>query len=249
MANSIEQLKTMLSKCERAVVFTGAGISTESGIPDFRSPGGIWSKHQPVDFSDFIASADARRASWRLKLMFDKDMKNATPNRGHRAISNLVEQGIVSHVITQNVDGLHQLSGVPEAKIIELHGNATYAHCLDCGQRYDLTLIKQNFERDESLPLCDHCDGLVKTATISFGQMMPEDAMIRAQMATNECDLFLAIGSSLTVYPAAGFPIIAQRNGAKLVIINRDPTDLDAQADLVIHTEIGPTLGAASATD
>lgn len=245
-ADYVARLKTLLDNCHRAVVFTGAGISTESGIPDFRSPGGIWSKHKPVDFSDFVSSAEARRDAWRLKLTFDKDMKKAEPNRGHRAIARLVEQGIVSHVITQNVDGLHQRSGVPDAKMIELHGNATYAHCLDCGQRYDLQLIKENFERDESLPVCDHCDGLVKTATISFGQAMPEDEMVRAQAATVACDLFLAIGSSLVVYPAAGFPSVAKRNNAQLVIINRDPTDLDDIADLVINDEIGRVLGGAT---
>lgn len=245
MNQNIEQLKQLLATCERAVVFTGAGISTESGIPDFRSPGGIWSKHQPVDFSDFIASADARRASWRLKLMFDADMKNAAPNSGHLAIAKLVEDDIVSHVITQNVDGLHQQSGVADDKIIELHGNATYAHCLDCGQRYDLAPIKANFARDESLPVCEHCDGLVKAATISFGQAMPEKAMLQAQVAASDCDLFLAIGSSLQVYPAASFPLVAKRNGAKLVIINRDPTDMDDSADLLIHDEIGLTLDGA----
>ena len=245
MSEHIEQLKYMLADCQRAVVFTGAGISTESGIPDFRSPGGIWSQHKPVDFSDFIASAEARRASWRLKLMFDEDMQKASPNSGHLAIASLVDKGIVSHVITQNVDGLHQQSGVPEEKIIELHGNATYAHCLDCDQRYGLALIKKNFERDESLPVCDHCDGLVKAATISFGQAMPEQAMLAAEVATSACDLFLAIGSSLQVYPAAGFPLVAKRNGAKLVIINRDPTDIDDSADLLIHDEIGMTLDAA----
>ncbi len=245
MSEHSVQLKHLLAECQRAVVFTGAGISTESGIPDFRSPGGIWSKHQPVDFSDFIASAEARRASWRLKLMFDEDMQNAAPNRGHLAIASLVAQGIVSHVITQNVDGLHQQSGVPDAKVIELHGNATYAHCLDCGQRYDLAPIKQNFARDESLPVCAHCDGLVKAATISFGQAMPERAMLAAEAATSDCDLFLAIGSSLQVYPAAGFPLIAKRSGAKLVIINRDPTDMDTSADLLIHDEIGLTLDSA----
>ena len=247
MTEQIAQLKTMLNQCRRAVVFTGAGISTESGIPDFRSPGGIWSKHKPVDFSDFLASADARRDSWRLKFIFDEDMQKAEPNRGHRAISHLVADNVVSHVITQNVDGLHQQSGVPGEKMIELHGNTTYAHCLDCGQRYDLVLIKENFQRNETLPICDHCDGIVKTATISFGQAMPEDEMIKAQAASVDCDLFLAIGSSLVVYPAAGFPSVAKRNGAQLVIINRDPTDLDDIADLVINDEIGRVLGNATA--
>ena len=247
MTGQITQLKTLLDQCHRAVVFTGAGISTESGIPDFRSPGGIWSKHKPVDFSDFLASAEARRASWRLKFIFDEDMEKAEPNRGHRAISHLVADNVVSHVITQNVDGLHQQSGVPGEKMIELHGNTTYAHCLDCGQRYDLALIKENFQRNEALPVCDHCDGIVKTATISFGQAMPEDEMIKAQAASVDCDLFIAIGSSLVVYPAAGFPSVAKRNGAQLVIINRDPTDLDDIADLVINDEIGRVLGNATA--
>lgn len=245
MNNDIERLKDLLQHSQRAVVFTGAGISTESGIPDFRSPGGIWSQHKPVDFSDFLASAAARRASWRLKFKFDEDMRNAKPNRGHRALAKLIEDGTASHVITQNVDGLHQQSGIPEDQVIELHGNTTYAHCLDCGQRYDLTLIKQNFLRNETLPVCDQCDGLVKTATISFGQAMPQQAMLQAQMACEASDLFLAIGSSLLVYPAAGFPALAKRHGANLVIINRDATDLDGLADLVINQEIGPVLGAA----
>lgn len=247
MDSKYPRLKSMLKQCRQAVVFTGAGISTESGIPDFRSPGGIWSKHKPIDFSDFLASAEARRDSWRLKFKFDEDLKNAEPNRGHRAITKLVADNIVSHVITQNVDGLHQRSGVPEARVIELHGNTTYAHCLDCGQRYDLELIKQNFQRNESLPVCDHCDGIVKTATISFGQAMPEKEMIKAQAATEACDLFLAIGSSLVVYPAASFPSVAKRNDAQLVIINREPTDLDDIADLVINDEIGQVLGNATA--
>jgi NAD-dependent protein deacetylase/lipoamidase len=247
MTGQIAQLKTMLEQSQRAVVFTGAGISTESGIPDFRSPGGIWSKHKPIDFSDFLASAEARRASLRLKFIFDEDMQKAEPNRGHRAISHLVANDVVSHVITQNVDGLHQQSGVPDSKMIELHGNTTYAHCLDCGQRYDLVLIKENFQRNETLPICDHCDGIVKTATISFGQAMPENEMIKAQAASVDCDLFLAIGSSLVVYPAAGFPAVAKRNGAQLVIINRDPTDLDDIADLVVNDEIGRVLGNATA--
>ncbi len=242
-------LKSLLENCQRAVVFTGAGISTESGIPDFRSPGGIWSKYTPIDFNDFLISAEARRESWRLNFVFDEDMKKAEPNRGHRAIASLIERGVVSHVITQNVDGLHQRSGVPDAQMIELHGNATYAHCLDCGQRYDLALIKRNFQRDETLPVCDHCDGLVKSATISFGQAMPEDAMIKAQAACEHCDLFLSIGSSLVVYPAAGFPALAKRKGAKLVIINRDKTDLDDIADLLINDEIGGILGAATEVD
>lgn len=227
------------------MVFTGAGISTESGIPDFRSPGGIWTKYQPINFNDFMASEEMRRESWRRKFASDAVMKKAKPNKGHLAVGKLVQQGKVSSVITQNIDGLHQLSGVPDEKVIELHGNATYAHCLDCGNRYELEEIKKIFEKDETLPICDQCNGIIKTATISFGQAMPVAEMQAAERETLACDLFIAIGSSLVVYPAAGFPELAKRNNARLIIINRDPTPLDGIADLVLHSEIGPTLSAA----
>jgi NAD-dependent deacetylase len=239
------RLRAMLSKSRRAVVFTGAGISTESGIPDFRSPGGIWTKYKPIDFSDFLATEDMRRESWRRKFASDSVMKAAQPNKGHLAVAKLVQQGKVSSVITQNVDGLHQLSGVPDEKVIELHGNATYAACLDCGNRYELVDIRKTFEKDDTLPVCDKCNGIIKTATISFGQAMPVDEVRAAEEETLACDLFLAIGSSLVVYPAAGFPAQAKQNGAKLVILNRDPTSMDSMADLVLNHEIGPTLSAA----
>ena len=238
-----QRLGELLAGARRAVVFTGAGISTESGIPDFRSPGGIWTKYQPIEFSDFMRSADMRREAWRRKFATDATIKKAEPNRGHRAVAKLVEQGKVSHVVTQNIDGLHQLSGVPAEKMIELHGNGTYAKCLSCSTRYELEPIKVAFEGEGKLPHCTWCNGIVKTATISFGQAMPEAEMRRAEEATLACDLFLTIGSSLVVYPAAGFPIMAKRNGARLVILNRDPTDQDSFADLVLNQEIGPTLG------
>jgi NAD-dependent deacetylase len=241
----IEQLRSMIQASKQGVVFTGAGISTESGIPDFRSPGGIWTKYQPIDFNDFMASEEMRRESWRRKFASDAVMKQAQPNRGHLAVGKLVQQGKVSSVITQNIDGLHQLSGVPDEKVIELHGNATYASCLDCGNRYELEDVRNIFEKDETLPICDQCSGIIKTATISFGQAMPVAEMQVAERETLACDLFIAIGSSLVVYPAAGFPDLAKRNNARLVIINRDPTPLDGIADLVLHTEIGPTLSAA----
>lgn len=232
----------MIDAARRVVVFTGAGISTESGIPDFRSPGGLWTKMAPIDFGDFIRSAEIRREAWRRKFEIDKTIARAEPNKGHMAIARLVDIGKVSHVITQNIDNLHQLSGVPAEKIIELHGNGTYAKCLDCGLRYELEEVRVLFEASGEAPNCRTCGGIVKSATISFGQAMPEEEMRRAEEATLACDVFLAIGSSLQVYPAAGFPIIAKRNGATLVILNRDPTELDAIADLVIHDEIGPTL-------
>jgi NAD-dependent deacetylase len=244
--DNVHRLKEMIHDSGRVVVFTGAGISTESGIPDFRSPGGIWTKYKPIDFSDFMASEEMRRESWRRKFASDTVMKAARPNQGHLAIAKLVLQGKVSSVITQNVDGLHQLSGVPDEKVIELHGNATYAACLDCGRRFELEDIREVFEKDGILPICNICKGIVKTATISFGQSMPIKEVQAAEMETLASDLFLTVGSSLVVYPAAGFPAQAKRNGAKLVIINRDPTPLDGLADLVLNREIGPTLSAVA---
>ncbi len=241
----IEKLRTMIDESERVVIFTGAGISTESGIPDFRSPGGVWDKHKPIEFSDFLASDESKRATWRRKFATEKLIDEAKPNLGHLAIAELVKRGKVTSVITQNIDGLHQKSGIPEEKIIELHGNSTYAICLDCRKRYELEEIRQIFEKDETLPYCTECKGVIKTATISFGQPMPIEEMKAAQIETLSCDLFIAIGSSLVVYPAAGFPELAKQNRSLLVIINRDPTNLGPIADLVLHTEIGPTLSAA----
>lgn len=243
--NDVEQLREIVGAATRIVAFTGAGISTESGIPDFRSPGGIWTRYKPIYFDDFMASDEMRRESWRRKFATDETMLNAEPNAGHRALAKLVEQGRMSAIITQNVDGLHQRSGVPDAKVIELHGNATYASCLDCGHRHELAPIRTAFLEKGELPLCEKCEGIVKTATISFGQAMPEIPMIRAQEETLACDLLIVLGSSLVVYPAAGFPRMAKRNGARFVILNRDPTDQDDDADLVIHNEIGPTLSKA----
>jgi NAD-dependent deacetylase len=242
---SVEQLREMLAAGNSVVVFTGAGISTESGIPDFRSPGGVWTKYRPIEFEEFLASKAAQRAYWQRKFASHDVVAQAEPNQGHLAVAELVKRGQVSVVITQNIDGLHQASGIPADRVIELHGNTTYAHCLDCGREYDLEPIRQAFLADETLPVCELCGGVVKSATISFGQAMPEAAMQRSNEETRACDLFLAIGSSLTVYPAAGFPAVAKENGAGLVIINREPTGVDDLADLVIHAEIGPTLDAA----
>lgn len=246
MSDEIQQLARLIDDANRVVVFTGAGISTESGIPDFRSPTGIWSKTTPIYFDEYVSSAEARIEAWRRKFEIDKDMIGAEPNRGHRAVAKLVRTGKVGAVITQNIDGLHQESGIPEDRMIELHGNGTYATCLTCATRYELAPIKEAFSKEGRLPECSHCAGIVKTATISFGQAMPEGPMLRAREETLASDLFLAIGSSLVVYPAAGFPAMAKKNGAKLVILNRDPTDLDKIADLVLNREIGPTLGEAA---
>lgn len=244
----IDELRTMLDASEHAVVFTGAGVSTESGIPDFRSPGGIWTKYQPIDFREFISSQEARRETWRRKIAVDQTVSQAEPNRGHRAIAHLVAQGRVASVITQNIDGLHQRSGVPDELVIELHGNGTYAACLECARRYELAEVFAAFNREEEPPVCE-CGGFIKSATISFGQPMPFEPMRRAQAEAKNCDLFLAVGSSLVVYPAASFPAVAKQNGSRLVILNREPTELDYLADLVLNLEIGPTLGAVTGVE
>lgn len=241
----VDELRRMIADAKAIVAFTGAGISTESGIPDFRSPGGFWTKYKPIDFNEFLSSAEARREAWRRKFATEPAMRKATPNAGHRALARLVEQRRMPAVITQNIDGLHQASGVPDDQVIELHGNTTYAVCLDCGRRHELDWVREIFAKDEQLPLCTACTGTIKTATISFGQAMPEAAMERAQEATLAADLFIVLGSSLVVYPAAGFPILAKRNGARLVIVNREPTDQDDTADLVINAEIGATMSKA----
>lgn len=243
---SIDHLRDLLAASKRAVVFTGAGISTESGIPDFRSPGsGLWTKYKPIYFDDFMRSEEMRRESWRRKFAMESVLESAKPNRGHLAVAQLVRRGLVSHVITQNIDNLHQDSGVPDEQVIELHGNNSYARCLGCHERYEIDPIREAFLRDETLPVCDQCGGMIKTATISFGQSMPEHEMRRAQDAVLACDLMLVAGSSLVVFPAAGFPAMAKQNGARLVIVNREPTDMDNLADLVLNSELGPTLGAA----
>jgi NAD-dependent deacetylase len=241
----VEELQQLIATAGSMVAFTGAGISTESGIPDYRSPGGIWTKFKPIEFGDFIGSAEARRETWRRKFASHEVIERATPNAGHRALARLVEQGKIVAVITQNIDGLHQASGVPDHKVIELHGNSTYASCLDCRQRYELDWVREIFAIDERLPLCTGCGGMIKTATISFGQAMPEAEMQRAHEATLAADLFIVLGSSLVVYPAAGFPMLAKRNGARLVIVNREPTEQDDLADLVINAEIGSTMSRA----
>jgi NAD-dependent deacetylase len=242
---SVEALARLIARAERAVVFTGAGISTESGIPDFRSPGGLWTKQVPIDFDSFLASEAARQESWRRRFESEAVFRAARPNRGHRAVAELVRRGKVETVITQNIDGLHQASGVPPGQVVELHGNTTYAHCLDCAKRYEIADLRAKFESDGVSPRCGRCGGFVKTATISFGQSMPAEAMLRAEAATREADLFISVGSSLVVYPAASFPETAKRLGAALAIVNRDPTHLDPVADAVVRRPIGEALGRA----
>ena len=239
---SLEIFQNILSESLNTVVFTGAGISTESGIPDFRSPTGIWTKNKPIEFKDFLSSEEIRVEFWKRKFAVDLTISKAKPNAGHMIISELNHIGKVSKIITQNIDNLHQISGVPEENVIELHGNTTFAKCLECDLRYELNSIKKLFEQTNVPPYCKNCSGIIKTATISFGQPMPKEEMLKAEKASLSCDLFIVIGSSLQVYPAASFPLVAKKNGSKLVILNREGTDLDRYADLVIHDEIGEFL-------
>ena len=232
----------MIARARNVVVFTGAGISTESGVPDFRSPGGVWSRMKPIYFQDFVSSEDRRREAWTRAFSGAAGWTGAKPNAGHAAVARLVEAGKVAAVITQNVDNLHQDSGVPADQVIELHGNASYATCLACGLRHEFADLKPGFVERGELPACRSCGGIVKSATISFGQPMPQGPMALAEAATLACDLFLVLGSSLVVYPAAGFPLMAARNGAALAIVNREPTEQDPYADLVLHDEIGPVM-------
>ena len=241
----IGDLGRRIERARRVAVLTGAGISTESGIPDFRSPGGLWTRQAPIGFAEFLASETARSESWRRRFASDPLFRAARPNRGHRAVTELVRRGLARAVITQNIDGLHQRSGIPEDGVVELHGNTTRAGCLDCGAGYEIAALRADFERDGRAPRCVSCGGLVKTATISFGQALPAAALRRAEAEAYAADLFLAIGTSLVVRPAAGLPELAKAEGALLAIVNREPTRLDGAADLVVRGAIGEALGAA----
>ena len=235
-------LSDLLGTAEAAVAFTGAGLSTESGVPDYRSKHSPWLRHKPIEFSAFMSDVLMREEAWRRKFAMDDIYAGAKPSRGHKALARLVARGSLEAIITQNIDGLHQASGVPEAQIIELHGNGTYATCLSCGLRHELPVVRAGFEATGSAPVCTGCEGIVKSATVAFGQAMPAAAMQRAKAASTHCDLFLAIGSSLVVYPAAAFPLVAREAGARLVILNREPTPHDDKADLVLRGDIGDIL-------
>lgn len=237
------RLRVLVDDARVVIPFTGAGISTEAGIPDFRSPGGLWSQYKPIEFSAFMASQDMRNEAWRRRFAMDACFAQARPGRGHQAIAALHRLGKVPAVITQNIDNLHQQSGIPSGDVIELHGSTMYALCMGCGERYEIDWVHKRFHADgQRAPACPECGGPIKTATVSFGQAMPAQAMERATEWASRCDLLLAIGSSLVVWPAAGLPLVAKRAGARLVIINRESTELDDEADLVIHDDIGETL-------
>ncbi|MCO6047015.1 NAD-dependent deacylase [Aeoliella sp. ICT_H6.2] len=237
-----QQIAQWLRDAERAVVFTGAGISTESGIPDFRSPGGIWTKFRTVYYDEFMASPDARHEYWFQKAQGHREFADAQPNAGHKAIAKWEGQGRVRGVITQNIDGLHQLAG--NQHVLELHGTAREIECQDCHERYDADSLVAEFLETDQVPKCQKCQrGRLKHATVSFGQSLPTEVLERAVEWSQQADLFLAIGSSLVVTPAADLPVIAQRSGSRLVIVNRDPTPLDELADALVPGSIGEALG------
>ncbi|MGE0883940.1 MAG: NAD-dependent deacetylase [Blastocatellales bacterium] len=239
---TFEQAAELIARSTRVVGFTGAGISTESGIPDFRSPNGIWANNRIIEYNEFISSRAGRIEYWRQKASMWPEMRDAEPNAGHRAFAELERQGRLRALITQNIDGLHQKAG--SRNVIELHGTTVECECLTCGARISMDEAVERVESGDPAPECDLCGGLLKPATISFGQMMPVLAMQAAAEASQDCDVFLAVGSSLVVYPAAAFPKIAKQSGAALVIVNRTPTPLDGIADLVLNQEIGKALPA-----
>ena len=239
------KLEELIKKSKKLVFFTGAGISTNSGIPDFRGPKGVWKTSTPIYFQDFITSKDKRIESWQRKFGNELSIDSALPNEGHKKIAKIM-QIKNSFLITQNVDNLHQNSGVEEEKISELHGNATYAKCLECNKRYELRDLKKQFLETNEPPSCSTCGGLIKTATISFGQAMPKREMQISQKKAIESDLFICIGTSLAVFPAADLPVLAKETGSTLVILNNEPTQMDKYADLVINRDISEVFSEIS---
>ncbi len=235
----------LIQASSKILIFVGAGLSTESGIPDFRSPGGVWDKYDPSDFyfNRIVSSESARVKYWQMSTEFWDTMKDALPSRGHYAILKLEALGKLAGIVTQNIDNLHHKTGNHPENIIEIHGNAFTVSCLSCGKKYDRASIQERLLSGVKVPYCDDCSGILKPDTVSFGQAMPEDKMAKAYRLAEECDLCVVLGSSLVVYPAAYIPIHAVEKGAMLMIINRDKTGLDSKAELVVHDSIGKVFG------
>ncbi|MBP1700484.1 MAG: sir2 family protein [Deltaproteobacteria bacterium] len=242
MEDKLKEVAQWIAASKRVIVFSGAGLSTESGIPDFRSPGGVWDRYDPEDFyfQNFLASEASREKYWQMATEMYEPIKKAQPNQAHLAIAELEKLGKLDCVITQNIDGLHFKGGNSEEKVIQLHGTAIFVSCLSCKKRYDRNEIQKRIKEGQKAPRCDDCGGLLKPATISFGQSMPEKETEEAYRRSSLCDLFIVVGSSLVVQPAASMPLVAKRNGAKLVIINRDQTPFDDMADLVVPRPAPP---------
>ena len=240
----ISRLAGMIKDADRVVAFTGAGISTESGIPDFRSPGGIWTRYRPVTFQEFLASDKARQDYWARYQEFFPPFQTVQPNAGHLALADLERQGRLKGIITQNIDRLHQLAGNADENVIELHGRVDLTICLSCGAEHPTADVLFKINPEQPVPHCA-CGGWLKPATISFGQELPQEALERSVHLATNCDLFLTIGSSLTVHPAASLPGLAVESGASLVIINATPTSYDPIAQLVVNKPAGQTLSDA----
>jgi NAD-dependent deacetylase len=238
----IDQAVTLLENADNVVAFTGAGISTESGISDFRSPGGVWERYRMVTYQEFLLSRESRKGYWRMKHELFKELKDAKPNDAHNTLSELEKRGKLNCLITQNIDGLHQDAGNAPERVIELHGTNREAICLECGKRWPIEDIDPRLESVDFEPTCDECKGLVKSATVSFGQAMPEEEMMRAFRCAQECDLLFMIGSSLQVEPAASIPRVAHESGAKLIYINRTETPTDHLATVIFHEDAGEVM-------
>ncbi|MCY4487908.1 MAG: NAD-dependent deacetylase [Deltaproteobacteria bacterium] len=235
----LDEFAARLRRATDIVFFTGAGISTESGIPDFRSPGGKWSRMRPVYYDEFVSSEEARVQAWQRKKESYQLYKDVTPNIGHTSIGDLEKRGKLLGLITQNIDGLHSRGGVSDEKIVELHGSDRTVVCLGCGKLFDPDEVLASLGETFTSPRCDACDGLLKTGTISFGQAMPQAAMSQAQIWSEAAEIFIVVGSSLVVQPAASFPVIAKQAGALLAIVNREPTHIEPLADYSHQGEIG----------
>ena len=242
--HTLQNVKQWIAESMKIVGFSGAGISTESGIPDFRSPNGIWANNRTVYFDEFVSSEEGRIEYWRQKRGMWPEMRDAAPNDGHQFFVKLHEAGKLLGMITQNIEKLHQRAGLPNEKVIELHGNTADVTCLDCGHLISMDEACRRIEEGEAAPRCEKCNGYYKPATISFGQSLNANDLMQAEALCHACDFFIAVGSSLVVQPAASFPALAKQSGAKLIIINRTETPLDAIADLVVQSEIGPTLSS-----
>ncbi len=242
--DAIETVADLVFASKKIVIFTGAGMSTESGIPDFRSPGGIWSQYDPneLTYQKFLALQSSREKYWERQRHMWPIIAAARPNAGHTAIVELYKMGKLDKIITQDGDSLHQRSGVPDEKVIELHGTWMRALCLSCGRKYPMEEIFPRLEAGEKVPTCKACGGIMKPDVIQFGQSMPEKETHEAMERAAACDLFMVLGSSLVVYPAAQMPLVAKDHGAKLVIINLMDTPHDEYADVVIPAKIGETL-------
>ncbi len=242
--DSVDAFRRLIDEASNMVILTGAGISTESGVPDFRSPGGLWEQFRIVQYGEYVESEEARIEDWHRRFYMKDQIGAVEPNIGHRKIGQWLNDGKAKCLITQNVDGLHLRGGAPPDKIIEIHGNATTASCISCNLHHEMDACRKQFEITGIGPRCVACGGLVKADVVMFGESMPANKTNRAFQIAETADLFLAIGTSLVVQPAAVLPLHAKRNGAKFAILNREPTELDRFADCVVNDEIGEVLGA-----